>query len=179
MTHEHPHRDELRRVETEIARLPVDPDVEVSPRPLPHPGTLVRANADLLPVIAAGGALGALARWGLSEALPHGPSDFPWATFGENVTGAFLLGLLMALVLDVLAHTRYVRPFLGVGLLGGYTTFSTYMVDARGLLASGHPGTAFAYVGLTLVLGLLATFVGLAGGRWSIDRRRTREEVLR
>jgi CrcB protein len=179
VTHEHPRRDELHRVEAEIARLPVDPDVEVSPRPLPHPWTLVRANADLLPFIAAGGAVGSLARWGLSEALPHGQADFPWATFWENVTGAFLLGLLMAFVLDVLAHTRYIRPFLGVGVLGGYTTFSTYMVDARGLFASGHPGTAFTYVGLTLALGLLATFAGLAGGRWSIDRRRVPEEALR
>jgi len=164
----------------EIGQLPVDPDVEVSPRPLPHPWTLVRANADLLPVIGAGGALGALARWGLSQAIPHGPGDFAWATLWENVSGAILLGLLMAYVLDVLSHTRYVRPFLGVGVLGGYTTFSTYMVDARNLFAAGRPGTAFAYVGLTLVLGLLATFAGLAGGRWSIDRRRTRqEEVVR
>lgn len=167
---------EIRR---EIGRMPVDPDVEVSPRPLPHPWTLVRANADLLPLIAVGGALGALARWGLSQALPHGAGEFAWATLWENVTGALLLGLLTAYLLDVLSHTRYVRPFLGVGVLGGYTTFSTYMLDARGLFAAGRPGTAFVYVGLTLALGLLATFAGLAGGRWSIDRRRSRQEVLR
>lgn len=166
MTHEHEIRDD-------IARMPLDSDVEVSPRPLPHPWTLVRRNADLIPVISVGGALGSLARWGVSRGLPHGPSSYAWSTFLTNVTGALLLGILMALVLDVWSERRYVRPFLGVGVLGGYTTFSTYLLDERGLVAGGRPGVALAYLLATLVVGFAATAVGLAGVRAVLDRRRT------
>lgn len=149
----------------ELGRLSVDPDVTVAPRPYPHPSTLVRANLDLLPVIAAGGALGSLARWGLAEALPHPASAFAWGTFVANASGALLLGLLMAFVLGPWAGRRYLRPFLGVGVLGGYTTFSTWMLDTRGLLATGHVPLALGYLGGTLAAGMLAVVLGMAGGR--------------
>jgi fluoride exporter len=166
--------DETRaEIRSEIAGMPVDPEVSVLPRPYPHPLTLIRANADLLPVIAAGGILGSLARWGLAEAFPHPASGLAWGTFLANVTGALLIGLLMAFVLDVWSSRRYVRPFLGVGILGGYTTFSTWMLDTRGLLASGRPALALAYVVATLVGGLVAVAAGLAAGRWAIDHTRT------
>ena len=71
---------------------------------------------------------------------------FPWATFIENVSGGFLLGVLMVFLLDVWLPHRYLRPFLGVGVLGGYTTFSTYMLESRDLLAGGRAATAFAYL---------------------------------
>ena len=89
---------------------------------------------DVLLVIGAGGALGSLARWGVSHLLPWSGDTFPWATFLENVSGGLALGMLMVLLLDVWPPHRYLRPFLGVGLLGGYTTFSTYMLEARDLL---------------------------------------------
>ncbi|MFT4265491.1 MAG: CrcB family protein [Nocardioides sp.] len=166
--------DEIRRIEHEMAdpRLPLDPDVTVEPRPYPHPLTLIRSNADLLPAIAVGGVLGSLARWGLSEALPHDPGEFPWATWIANVSGALLLGLLMAFVLDVWAHHRYTRPFVGVGILGGYTTFSTWMLDVRSTDQAGVPGVALLYLGSTLVAGLIAVAAGLAVGRLVIDARR-------
>ncbi|UDY24034.1 fluoride efflux transporter FluC [Nocardioides sp. Kera G14] len=144
--------------------LPLDPDVSVTPRPYPHPWSLIRANADLLPVIALGGALGSLGRWGLAEALPHDPEDFAWATWLANIAGAFLLGLLMAFVLERWSHHRYTRPFLGVGVLGGFTTFSTWMLDTRAELVS-RPLIALSYVVATLLCGLVAVTAGLALGR--------------
>lgn len=105
--------------------------------------------------MAVGGAVGSLARWGLAEVSPS-----PWGTLAANVSGSFLIGLLAAWVF--VRHPR-LRLLLGVGLLGGYTTFSTHLVDARDLLDT--PMTAAAYVGGTLVACLLAAAVGLALGR--------------
>lgn len=126
-------------------------------------------HGQLLAVVAAGGALGSLARWGLAEALPHGASGFAWGTFIANVTGALLLGMLMAVVLDR-PTSRYLRPFLGVGVLGGYTTFSTWMLDTRGLLATGHLPLAVAYLAGTLLAGLAAVVLGLGLARALLGR---------
>jgi CrcB protein len=102
----------------------------------------------------------------------------------ENVTGAFALGVLMVFVLDVWPSHRYLRPFLGVGVLGGYTTFSTYMLDTRGLLADGHDLSAVAYLFGSLVLGLLAVAAGVLLARVLVQlaerrRRRRREQRSR
>jgi fluoride exporter len=135
---------------------------------------------DVLAVIAAGGALGSLARWGVGELLPWHGDGFPWATFVENVSGAFALGVLMVLLLDQWPPRRYVRPFVGVGLLGGYTTFSTYMLEARQLLAGDRAPLALAYLGGTLVTGLLAVWAGIVVARLAVRlsqrRRRRRRE---
>jgi len=120
---------------------------------------------DVLLAISAGGALGSLARWGVGELVPWSGRDFPWATFIENVSGGFALGVLMVLVIDVWPPHRYLRPFLGVGVLGGYTTFSSYMLDARDLLAEGQVLTALAYVGGSLLAGLVAVWIGVALAR--------------
>ncbi|WP_457205239.1 fluoride efflux transporter FluC [Nocardioides sp. P5_C9_2] len=120
---------------------------------------------DVLLVISAGGALGSLARWGVGELVPWSGTGFPWATFIENVSGGFALGMLMVFVLDVWPPHRYVRPFLGVGLLGGYTTFSTYMLESRHLLVDGQLVTAWAYLGGSLLAGLGAVWLGIASAR--------------
>ena len=159
------------------ARQPVDPDVEVAPRPLPHPWHLVRSNLDLLPVIAVGGSLGSLARWALGEAMPHASAQFAWSTFVINASGSLALGLLMALVLDVWSHHRYTRPFFGVGVLGGYTTFSTYLLDTRGVFAAGRPGVAFAYLLGTTAAGVVAVWVGLVLGRSLVGAVFDREDA--
>jgi CrcB protein len=135
--------------------FPVDPDVtraaDVSPR----------VHADVVAAIAAGGALGALARWAVAEALPHSGGQVPWATLITNVLGCFLIGVLMVVVIERVPERRLVRPFLGTGILGGFTTFSTYAVDTRGLLATDRPALAAAYLVGTLVLGLVAVVLGL------------------
>jgi CrcB protein len=143
------------------------PGRDVSPR-------RVVVRPDVVAVVAAGGSLGSLARWGVAEALPTGQDGFPWATFTENVTGACLLGLLMVLAIDALPPSRYLRPFLGVGVLGGYTTFSTYMLDTRELVADGHAPLAAAYLLGTLVVGLAAVWAGAATARATIDHARRR-----
>jgi CrcB protein len=136
-----------------------------------------RSRWDIVLVIAVGGALGSLARWAVGEALPHRPDQVAWNTVLVNIPGALALGLLMVLVVDVWAPTRYVRPFLGVGVLGGYTTFSTYMLDTRDLLAAGRPGPAFAYLFGTLLVGLVAVWVGILLGRSvAALMRRTRSQ---
>jgi len=129
--------------------------------PVPSIRSLLR---DLLPAVALGGAIGSLARWGVAEALPHHPGQFPWATWLVNVSGSFALGVVMALSLALWPHHRYLRPFLGAGVLGGYTTFSTWMLDTRSGLEADAV-VAILYVGATLAVGLPAAAAGLRLGR--------------
>ena len=161
--------------------LPVDPDVpEPGRRGAGRPPGLIRSRWDVLLVIGAGGALGSLARWGVSQLLPWSGDTFPWATFVENISGGLALGMLMVLLLDVWPPHRYLRPFLGVGLLGGYTTFSTYMLEARDLLAGGQELTAFAYLAGSLVAGLVAVWLGILTARTAVRvarRRRRRRDA--
>lgn len=124
-----------------------------------------RANGDVLAVIAAGGALGSAARYGVAQALPHAPGAVAWSTVVVNVTGAFLLGAVMVLVLEVWPPQRYLRPFLGVGVLGGYTTFSTFMADTATMVHEGRAGPAAAYAVASLLVGLASAWGGLAVGR--------------
>ncbi|MGN9776918.1 FluC/FEX family fluoride channel [Micromonospora sp. H33] len=135
----------------------VDPDVDL--RVPADRAELAAHPAAVLGAAATGGALGALARAGLSAALPHGPTGFPWGTFAVNVSGCLLIGVLMA-VLARRGGPALARPFLGVGVLGGYTTFSTYAVEAHQLAVAGAPATALAYLATTLVGALLAVWAG-------------------
>ncbi|MEV4256676.1 CrcB family protein [Spirillospora sp. NPDC049652] len=155
-------------------RLPVDPDVELSVpaqrRELP------RAPWTTLGAISVGGMLGALARYGLSTAFPHGPGGFPWATFWTNVSGCLLIGALMVVITEAIRPHPLLRPFLGVGVLGGFTTFSTAMVDVH--QAAGHdaPGTALAYLAATLVSALAAVWTGVRLTR-ALTATRTRSKT--
>lgn len=157
-------------------RLPTDPDTPAEDVTIASHGwpAFLRSHGDVLAVISAGGALGSLARWGVGELLPWSGTGLPWATFVENVSGGFLLGALMVFVLDVWPPHRYLRPFLGVGLLGGYTTFSTAMLESRDLLAVGEVGTAFAYLAGSLLAGLVAVWLGIAGARLAVRGGRHR-----
>lgn len=160
--------------------LPIDPDVPEQPRPKARRRAVgvFRDRWDILLVIAAGGALGSLARWAMSMAIPHATGAPGWAaTWVENVTGGLLLGGLMVLILDVWPPRRYLRPFVGVGILGGYTTFSTYMLDAWTLLAAGRAPTALGYLFGTLISGLVAVWFGILAARSAVgllERRRRR-----
>jgi fluoride exporter len=134
----------------------------------------VVSRRDILMVIAAGGVLGSLCRWGVGLALPRSPKGFPWATFTVNVSGCFLIGILMVFVLEVWPPSRYVRPFLGVGFLGGYTTFSTYMLDTRALLVEGQRVTAGIYLFGSLAAGLVGVWMATAGTRLMLQAVRLR-----
>lgn len=110
-------------------------------------------DGPVLAAVAAGGALGSLARYGVGLALPH-PA---WASLLVNVSGCVLIGALMVVVAG--AH-RLARPFLGVGVLGGYTTFSAYAVDVVALAGAGRLLLAAAYLVGTVVGALLAVWAG-------------------
>lgn len=77
----------------------------------------------------------------------------------------------MVFVVDVWPPTRYVRPFLGVGVLGGFTTFSTYMLDTRAMLTAGRPFGAAGYLVGTLLVGLVAVWLGIVTARTLIRTR--------
>ncbi len=122
---------------------------------------LRRARWPVLAAISAGGVLGALARHGLALAWPHHTGQFPWATFVTNVSGCLLIGVLMVLITEVWSAHRLLRPFLGVGVLGGYTTFSTYTVDVQQLVAGGAARIGLLYLVGTLVTALAAVYAGI------------------
>ncbi|WP_323747705.1 fluoride efflux transporter FluC [Catenulispora rubra] len=163
--------------------LPTDPDLvesdpaESASQAQAQPqASRPRTPRRVLAAIAAGGALGGPARYGLGLAFPTAPHTFPATTFAINVTGSFVLALLMVFILDIWPPNAYVRPFFCVGFLGAYTTFSTWMVDTDHLLAAGAYGTAAANVFLSLAAGIAATSLGLSLGRgigaWRGKRRR-------
>lgn len=151
----------------EVSRLPVDPGVGTSlgPRPADGRPTRTRRNQTLLLALGCGGALGAMTRYAIALAMPAAPGRFPWGTFTINVTGSFVLGLLLILLLERFPRARLARPALGTGFLGAYTTFSTYMVDAVRLVREGRPETAAVYVVASLLAGLVAVWLGMAVGR--------------
>jgi CrcB protein len=141
--------------------LPMDPDTGGAP-----PARSDRAREwDVLAVVSVGGGLGSVARYGLARAWATPPGGFPWATFTTNVLGSLALGLLMVHVVEVWPPSRYRRPFLGVGVVGGFTTFSTCMSETRGLLATGHFALADAYALTSLIAGLAAVWSGVALAR--------------
>ena len=104
--------------------------------------------------VAAGGAAGALARWGLSEAFPDPVDGFPWTIFGINVLGCLVLALLPAFA--AVRRHQLLPPLLGTGVLGGFTTLSTYAEQARALVHEDRVGLAAAYVVGTLAACLVA-----------------------
>lgn len=135
----------------------VDPDVDpdaTRPRRETRP-----PQWDLILATGVGGVIGAEARYGLSRVIGHGANQFPWSTVLVNVSGCLLIGVLMVVLRELTFPHRVVRPFLGVGILGGYTTYSTFAVDVQGLLLAHRPVVASAYV--------VVTVIGCAAAVWS------------
>ena len=111
--------------------------------------------------IAAGGAVGSLARYAVSEWINRG--SHPWGTVTVNIAGSFLLGVLLGIWgLDLNAEHRI---GLTVGLLGGFTTFSTFALDSIKLWEQGEPGVATLTVFVSVAAGLAAGLIGLVAGR--------------
>lgn len=122
----------------------------------------------LLALVVLGGAAGASARWQVSEALPWTPGGWPWATFAINVVGSLLLGLLLETLLRVGPDTgwrRGVRVGVGTGLLGGFTTYSTFIVETDRLIATGNLWLGIAYAAVSVVVGFLAALAGVVVAR--------------
>ena len=114
-------------------------------------------------LVAAGGALGSVLRYlvGLWTLRGFGPS-FPWGTLAVNVTGSFLIGVLSEAIARKFGASAEMRVFLITGILGGYTTFSAFSLDAITLMEGGEPVTAAIYVGASVLLSAIAVFAGLA-----------------
>ncbi len=150
----------------------IDSDVDLHD---PRQAAELRQHWDVLAVIAAGGVLGAEARYGIDVALPHSASRFPWATLIVNASGCLIIGALMVLLLELTSPHRLARPFLGVGILGGYTTFSTFAVEAEQLVQAHRPGMALLYVTATAIGCMLTVWIGSVlaqlAGRAVIDAR--------
>nr|CTQ95798.1 CrcB protein [Kibdelosporangium sp. MJ126-NF4] len=120
----------------------------------------MRSELPVVAVVSVGGGLGALARYLVGLAVGS-----PWGTFGINVLGCFLIGVLMVLVTDTFRAHRLVRPFLGVGVLGGFTTFSAYAVETDQLL------TKSVWLALVYLVGtLVAAMAAAAAGVWLVRR---------
>ncbi len=116
---------------------------------------------------AAGGALGALGRWGVAEVLPSRDGGWPWATLLVNLTGCLLIGVLLGVLASRTPEPAWARPFLAVGVLGGYTTYSAFAVEVVGLTDAGAVATAVGYLLVSVLGGVLAVAAGLRAVRRS------------
>jgi CrcB protein len=123
-------------------------------RSLPH-------DPRKLAAIYAGGVAGALIRVGLAQAASTDPGQWPWATFAANMVGALLLGYFFALFRDHPPESLN-HPFLGIGVCGTLTTFSTVQLELFEMVDGGYLGLAAAYCGLTVVAGYLFLRLGIA-----------------
>ncbi|WP_328766170.1 fluoride efflux transporter CrcB [Streptomyces sp. NBC_00286] len=126
----------------------------------------------IVAVVAVGGAVGATARYGASLIWHTQTGAFPWTTFWVNVIGCAVIGVFMVVISDVWAAHRLVRPFFGTGVLGGFTTFSTYAVDIQKLVDEGSPRTGLAYLAVTLVAALVAVWLAVTAARRVLAWRR-------
>ena len=149
----------------------VDPDVDVADPVERREAAGPRLHA-VLGAIAVGGVVGAEARYGLGVLLPHRADEWPWATLLTNVSGCLLIGVLMVVIVERVRPHPLVRPLLGVGVLGGYTTFSTYAVDTVTAVQSGRVVLAVLYAVATPLLALVAVAIGTVATRRLVPDRR-------
>lgn len=115
-------------------------------------------------IVMLGGALGALGRYQFGRMSVHllGSGGWPWGTFGVNIIGGFLMGALAGwLARHNVGDGEHVRLLIGVGILGGFTTFSAFSLEAALMIERGQWGVAALYAGLSVVLSVLALFAGL------------------
>lgn len=170
-----PHGSRIAHRRPGAAHLSRGGEAMVSPHPYRRPGPLA--------LVAVGGTIGTLVRSTLSAAFPALPGAIPWSTFWINVTGAFLLGALLRLLSDTgtgtgtgtststgsrEANRLKLRWCLGTGLLGGYTTYSTFVVESITLARQDQVAAAATYDVLSLLVGYAAAW----GGWYGVARRR-------
>ena len=112
-----------------------------------------------------GGFLGSIARFGLASLVQERTQSlFPWGTMTVNVIGCFLIGLLMTLFQERFTYAPHLRLFLVIGILGGFTTFSSFSYDTFALLKSGQVSHALLNAGLSVALCLVGTWAGFWAG---------------
>lgn len=134
-------------------------------------GTGTLASRSLLPPgrhvqhVAAGGAVGALARVGLAELFPVRPGAFPWTTFAENISGAFALALVLTLLMERTAAPPEVRLAVCTGALGAFTTYSTLAGEIVTRVADGRVLLGIGYGLASVTVGLLAAVAGVGVAR--------------
>lgn len=116
-------------------------------------GWLPKLDRREMAAIFAGGAIGTLARAGLSQALPHTPTEWPWATFIANVLAVILLGYFVTRLQERLPLSSYRRPLLGTGVCGGLSTFSTMQVEILKMLEAGAFLLAAGYTAASVLAG--------------------------
>ena len=122
--------------------------------------------------VAAGSAVGGVCRYLVSDLLQtRGPTSFPVGTFVVNLTGAVAVGFVVRWALATPSVTPEVRALLTTGLLGGYTTFSTFSYETVALFEAGEPRRALLYVAASVVLSVLGTVLGIAVADSIIGRR--------
>jgi CrcB protein len=153
-----------RRRHPSVSSWPVDADVTredvAGVRPTHTP-----VDPRRLGVVLLGGFAGGLARY---ETVAHWATTggaFPWSTLAVNTAGAFVLGLLVIVALEVIGPSAYARPLIGTGFCGALTTFSSVAVQVDELVAHGHAGLGCAYLSSSVVVGLAAAALGALVGR--------------
>jgi CrcB protein len=161
----------------DLRDLPIDPDLDAgedarhrpdtsaSPFPRPRRSRWPRIDWTLVAGVAAGGFLGGIVRYEVGLAWPTTTAAFPWATWSVNTAGAFILGLLLVLVLEVLPPTKYVRAVLATGFCGALTTFSSVATAVDQMVAHARVGLAVGYVAASVAAGLAAASFGMILGR--------------
>ncbi|PKQ09290.1 MAG: fluoride efflux transporter CrcB [Alphaproteobacteria bacterium HGW-Alphaproteobacteria-12] len=112
--------------------------------------------------VAAGGAIGAAGRHLFNQQMFRlfGP-NFPWGTFGVNIIGSLVMGLIVGFFALKFEPSAEIRSFIATGMLGGFTTFSAFSLDAANMIERGQTGIAAVYIGGSVALGLAALFLGL------------------
>lgn len=120
-------------------------------------------DARALAAVFAGGVVGTLARGVLTAVLPApAATHWPWSTFIANIAGAFLIGYFTTRLLERLPVSSYRRPFLGTGVCGGFTTFSTMQIELLAMLKHHKYILAASYSATSIALGLVAVYLGTA-----------------
>lgn len=122
--------------------------------------TAKRLRAPDLAVVAAGGVVGASLRYAFARALPTASGSFPWATLLTNGSGSFVLGVVLAWTLHRPTIDPRVRLFIATGIIGAFTTMSTYAVETCLLVRDGHAWSAALYASTSVIIGVTAAWVG-------------------
>jgi fluoride exporter len=150
--------DELNRV---AGHEPVDPDVSVA---------LERSELKTLVAVCLGAMLGAAGRYFIERAWPTGLDSFPWSTLLINASGSLALPFVVVAAVEAWPDAWLLRPALGTGVLGGFTTFSTFALEQRQLFGDGALATGLIYLASTFALCTLAAWLGLHIARRTFAR---------